>query len=289
VQGWLHENPCVTSLRHTGQSVYIFRVDSLLDTALQRPSLVELLVERLQEAILRGELSAGERLRELPLARRFGVSRGPLREAISRLEGRGLVQRVPQQGARIASIPPAELDELLIIREALEGAACRLAAERVTPAELAQLHAILAYQRSKESAGTMLDYYQEPRELDFHYCLARASRSRRLIQLLHGDLFYLLRVHRYRASQVPGRAMRSLDEHAEVLGAFERRDGAAAESLMRAHLAAARESILRAMTEPAEEPAATKPRRAWKTIQGRNTEHDERTSSHRQRSRSTGD
>jgi DNA-binding GntR family transcriptional regulator len=252
-------------------------VHGLLETALQRPSLVELLVERLQEAILRGELSAGQRVREQPLARRFGVSRGPLREAISRLEGRGLVLRVPQQGARIASISPDELEELLLIREALEGTAARLAAARITPGELAQLHAILDYQRRKQSAGDMLEYYQEPRELDFHYCLARASRSRRLIELLHGDLFYLLRVHRYRASQVPGRAMRSLDEHAEVLDALEKRDGAAAESLMRAHLAAARESILRAMSQAGETATAATAARSKATIEGKETRHAERT------------
>ncbi|WP_372623930.1 GntR family transcriptional regulator [Falsiroseomonas sp.] len=248
----------------------------MLETALHRPSLVELLVERLQEAILRGELSAGERLREQPLARRFGVSRGPLREAISRLEGRGLVLRVPQQGARIASISSDELEELLLIREALEGTAARLAAARITAGELAQLHAILDYQRRKESAGAMLDYYQEPRDLDFHYCLARASRSRRLMELLHGDLFYLLRVHRYRASQVPGRATRSLDEHAEVLAALEKRDGAAAESLMRAHLAAARESILRAMSGAGQGVSAASTARTKKTIKGKEATHAER-------------
>lgn len=237
--------------------VYIFSMHGVLGTTLERPSLVDMVVARLHDAILREELTEGERLRELPLSHALGVSRGPLREAIRRLEGCGLVVRVAQQGARIASIAREELEELLIIREALEGAACRIAAVRITTDELAQLHAILAYQRRKDSEGSMLDYYREPRELDFHFCIARAARSQRLISLLYGDLFYLLRVHRYRASQLPGRTTRSLDEHEAILAALESRDGDLAETLMRHHLGKARESILRAIETARDASAET--------------------------------
>ncbi|MFX4221867.1 MAG: GntR family transcriptional regulator [Thalassobaculum sp.] len=73
--------------------------------------------ERLEQAIMSGELKPGERLSEVTLARRYGISRGPLREAIGRLEGRNLVERQANQGARVVSLDQAQILDLLVIRE----------------------------------------------------------------------------------------------------------------------------------------------------------------------------
>src|SRR3981081_1454837 len=93
-------------------------------------TLVDDLVARLEGAIFRGEFPPGTRLREARTATHLGVCRGPLREAVRRLEGRKLVVRHPNRGTFIATLTSQELAELLEVREALEVEACRLAAKR---------------------------------------------------------------------------------------------------------------------------------------------------------------
>ena len=99
------------------------------------PSLSTLAFERLENAIMQGEIKPGERLSESGLASRFGISRGPLREAIGQLEGRRLVERKYNLGARVVSLSNSDLIDLLVIRESLEGMACRMAAARLSSFE----------------------------------------------------------------------------------------------------------------------------------------------------------
>src|SRR3546814_14505750 len=108
--------------------------------------------ERLEQAIMSGELKPGERLSETTLAKRFGISRGPLREAIGRLEGRNLVERVTNLGARVISLRADELLDLMVIRASLEGMACRLAPVRIKPAELKGLQRLPNQPNGKASA-----------------------------------------------------------------------------------------------------------------------------------------
>ena len=97
-------------------------------------TLSENVFRRIQAAIVKGEIAPGSKISEPELARTYGISRGPLREAIHRLEGQRLLVRVPHVGARVVSLSHAELIELYEIRESLEGMACRLAAERIKSA-----------------------------------------------------------------------------------------------------------------------------------------------------------
>lgn len=100
--------------------------------------------EALQDAIVRGDIPPGARVGETELAERFGTSRGPLREALRRLEARRLVERTPHVGIRIASLGHAALMEIYYVREALEGMAARLAAMHMTSEEVAGLKVLLA-------------------------------------------------------------------------------------------------------------------------------------------------
>ena len=102
------------------------------------------LFERIQAAIVKGEIAPGTRISEQYLSTTFGIGRGPLREAIRRLEGRRLVVRIPHAGVRVVSLDYAELIELYHVREALEGMACRLAAQNMTEDEIAALRDVLA-------------------------------------------------------------------------------------------------------------------------------------------------
>jgi DNA-binding GntR family transcriptional regulator len=206
-------------------------------------NLSALAFERLEEAILTGVLKPGERISEAILARRFGISRGPLREALSRLEGRKLVQRVTNQGARVVSLTQAEVIDLLVIREGLEGIACRLAAERISDAELEQLEALLDQHAQAEDIVSGRAYFQGEGEGDFHFRIVKASANARLAQMLSHDLYSLLRLYRYRLSTKAERPLQALNEHRAVLAALKRRDPDAAEAAMRTHIRNSRASL----------------------------------------------
>ena len=98
------------------------------NTAKVYQTLTDQIFYKIQSAIICGELAAGSKISEPELARVYGISRGPLREAIHRLEGQKLVERTAHVGARVVSLSHQQLHELYQIRENLEGLACRLAA-----------------------------------------------------------------------------------------------------------------------------------------------------------------
>ena len=93
----------------------------------------------LRQAILRGELKPGERLMEIALSQRLGVSRTPVREAIRMLEQEGLVIMIPRKGAQVAEISEKDLKDVLEVRLGLEELAVRIACQRITEEELEEL------------------------------------------------------------------------------------------------------------------------------------------------------
>lgn len=193
--------------------------------------------------IVSGRLPMNEKLGEEVLASRFGVSRGPLREAFRRLEGRGLVVRTAHAGVRVVSVSRKALLELYEMRELLEGLAARLAARNMPPDEIAALENLLEVDRS---AGLRSDAYPLVfGDADFHYRIAEGSGSARLKQLLCGDLYSLIRLCRFRTANVPGQ-MRSYRDHQRIVEAIGDRDERLAEFLMRRHIALARERFLNA-------------------------------------------
>ena len=109
----------------------------VLNRKVQAQSLVDVVAERIEAAIFSGQIEPGSRLSEQGLALSLGVSRGPLREAIRRLEGRKLLERTPNIGVRVAQVSLKDLNEILQMREALEGLACSLAAVHMPDAEIA--------------------------------------------------------------------------------------------------------------------------------------------------------
>ena len=192
--------------------------------------------EWLEEAIIKGDYPPGAKLDEVALAKSFGISRGPVREAIRRLEGKKLVNRVPNVGARVSAVQPSDLADLLYVREALEGMACRLATERMTDAEMVELAKLLEGHGAQRSLKAGDSYYQRPGDYDFHFRIIQGSHSTKLIEMLCDDLYYLLRVFRYRSSSRKGRAQEAFREHQAVVKAMMARDPDAAEKAMRTHL-----------------------------------------------------
>ncbi|MCG7522594.1 GntR family transcriptional regulator [Ruegeria sp. Ofav3-42] len=199
--------------------------------------------QRLLDEVRDGTLPPGERLREIELSERLGVSRTPVREAIRQLEADGLVTHVPRLGATGRSLDYAEVMELYEMRAVLEGTAARLAARAASDAELDELD--MLNDRMAE-AGTGPDAARINRV--FHATLLDAAKNRFLAnsmlplqkallilgssQLLDGD-----------------RAGTAVAEHRRIMAALKARDGAAAETGMRSHIQAAQRMRIRALQD----------------------------------------
>lgn len=218
-------------------------MSSGLNAPIRTQSLVDIVTKRLEDAIFSGELAPGDRISEHALATTLGVSRGPLREAIRRLEGRKLVERRQNIGVRVTEMVPEDLDALLVVREALEGMACRLAATLMADDEIDALEALLHQHAGKVELRSGQAYVQESYDNDFHYRVINACGNPRLISSLVSDLYDLLRLYRMRSSKADGRAQKAWSEHMAIVQALRARDPDRAEAAMREHINNARLSI----------------------------------------------
>jgi DNA-binding GntR family transcriptional regulator len=203
-------------------------------------TLAEQLFHTLSEAILQGTLAPGAKISEPVLARRYGVSRGPLREALHRLQERRLITRSANHGARVVELSARGLAEIFLVREALEGIAAREASIKATPDERAALRAVVVRHKAELEGLGDRDCPDVTANRDFHFLIARASRNPLLIQLLCDELYPLLRLYRGRVPEPPERSWRAYEEHERIVHAVEDRDSELAELLMRRHVCAAR-------------------------------------------------
>lgn len=201
-----------------------------------RQTLADQVFNRVVEAIVVGDIEAGSAISENDIALRFGVSRGPAREAIFRLEAKGLATRAAHFGARVVDLTLEDLRGLFEIREALEGMACRLAAERISDDEIAGLERNLEQHSAQPEVASGQSYYQPGGDQDFHFGIAMASHNQRLLRSLSGDLYDVMRLYRFRSSLTPGRTREALNEHRAILDALRQRDPAKAEDAMRRHI-----------------------------------------------------
>jgi DNA-binding GntR family transcriptional regulator len=215
-------------------------------------TLADRVCEQIVTAIVVGDIPPGQKISEPELARTYGISRGPLREAMRKLEALRLVERKPHVGARVVNLSAKELIEIYRVREALEGMACRLAAENMPQDEIDSLRDLL---NEHEESIDQLDgrsYFQKEGDLDFHYRIVNGSKNAKLLEFLGGDLYHLVRMYRYQFSVSSSRPKRALKEHRQIIDAIESRDPELAEMLMRRHIGAARKNVeekLKAATE----------------------------------------
>ncbi len=197
--------------------------------------LADQIFQNLLDRIYQGTLQPGSLINEVAIAQEFDVSRGPVREAVRRLQGIQLVTREPYLKARVATLSAESALELFQMRMVLEGLACKLAAQRMSDEAIAELLVELendrqAYMRSGSTPA------QAPRVFDFHERIVRASGNNRIIDTLCGDLYHLLRLYRRRSGAVPERKDTAYAEHWQIMRALKARDGDLAESLMRSHI-----------------------------------------------------
>lgn len=205
-------------------------------------SLSSQLTAGLRDAIITGEIAQGSRLSETHLARRFDVSRGPLREAIRRLEGMNLVDYRPQQGVRVVTLDADLILQIYDAREALESKAVALAATHMSSAEIDQLHRQIDAQ-SKQMRET--DGAHVPAESDyaFHELVIRGSRNKVIQHALLEEIYNLIKMFRYQSSTARHSSTNSLIEHRQIVYAIEQRDSVLAETTMRQHIVHARTRI----------------------------------------------
>lgn len=139
----------------------------------RRDPLVEVVLERLSEAIITGQLRPGDRLVETTLGKQLGVSRVPVREAMRHLEQVRLVDKIPNGGTFVSRLTASDIEELYTIRSQLEGLAARLVAAAHDPKAIAQLEAILEQTRTAAAANNLSAVIAS--DVDFHSALITLS------------------------------------------------------------------------------------------------------------------
>ena len=175
----------------------------------------------LRNAILTGELSPGERLMEIKLAEKLGVSRTPIREAIRKLELEGLVVNTPRKGAEVANISAEDLRDVLEVRRSLEVLAISLACEKMTEETLALLHEnIDAFKHSVDAKATS-DIASV--DVTFHDIIYKSTGNNRLIQILNN---ISEQMYRYRFEYIKNKEAwnRLVEEHMNIYEAIKNRD-----------------------------------------------------------------
>lgn len=198
----------------------------------------------LRRQILRGDLKPGERLMEISLANRLGVSRTPVREAIRKLENDGLVIMIPRRGAHVAEITRQELDDVLEVRKSLDVLAMRKAARLITGEEVQELR-----EAEKTFAGLVEEKDPDLTALGeadeyFHDIMYRATRNRRLIQTVNNlrEQMYRFRVEYLKDRESHHTLVREHDAMIEALGKHDEEE---AVRLIELHIDNQYQSILR--------------------------------------------
>jgi DNA-binding GntR family transcriptional regulator len=148
---------------------------------LAHKQLWETVADQLRDEILDGRLAAGSRLVETELAERFGVSRGPVRDALAELSRTGLTLDLPRRGTFVASLTERDLAEVYVIRRAIEEAAVRLTIERVTPDDVAELRAAQEAVEAAYASGDLTAAWES--DMAFHRAYCRLAGNGRLLAL----------------------------------------------------------------------------------------------------------
>ena len=172
----------------------------------------------LRQAILRGELKPGERLMEIQLANKLGVSRTPIREAIRKLELEGLVLMIPRKGAEVAEITEKSLRDVLEVRRALEELAVELVCEKITDEQIQDLKGAAEDFKATLKEGDITRIAEA--DVKFHDVIYMATDNQKLIQLLNNlrEQMYRYRVEYLKRSDFH---QQLIDEHEEIIETIE--------------------------------------------------------------------
>jgi DNA-binding GntR family transcriptional regulator len=187
----------------------------------------------LREAIVAGDLSPGQRLVELELASHYRATRGSVRAAMDELVAEGLIERIPNRGARVRVVPMDEAVAILECRSVLEGLIAAKAAERLTGAEGDELRRIGRQMQRAVVSGDVLTYgHLDTRLHALLGCISHQPTATQLVSRLWSQIMR----HQFRVSLKPGRPQVSLRQHLELISAVVDGDPQRAEAVARAHI-----------------------------------------------------
>jgi DNA-binding GntR family transcriptional regulator len=189
--------------------------------------------DRIRQAILDGEFVPNQRLIEADLCEMYGASRATVRGALLDLGNDGLVERLPNRGARVRSVSLEEAIEISEVRMVLEGLCAYKAAERVTDEEKEELRTIGEAMSSAVERGDLLTYSSSNKLL--HAKVGEFSRQVTANQIINRVRAQIVR-HQYRIAMNPGRPAVSLPEHLEIIDAICAHDPERAETALRTHM-----------------------------------------------------
>ncbi len=193
----------------------------------------DVVIQTLRQAILTGELAPGERLLEIQLADKLGVSRTPVREAIRELAQEGLVTMIPRRGAVVAQITEKSMNDVLEIRRALDALSVELACERITEEELAALKGACDKFEQKLKTGEMREMVAADMEL--HDIITQASGNARLHQLVN-NLYEQMYRYRFEYIKDTTRYETLVKEHRIIYESIRRKDKDTAIRTARTHI-----------------------------------------------------
>lgn len=218
-------------------------MNSVISRSPEKPfdsrTLAEQAYESIKADIILGTLPQGSKIIESDLALKYGISRGPLREAIHRLERIKLVVRIPHAGSRVVTLDMKLMDDIYTARESLEGMAARLAARHMPHEDIQALHQLLDQHEEAIGKTDGKAYLQSEGDIDFHYRIALASQNLWILENLYSELYQLIRMGRHQSGQAPSRPPVGLAQHRQITSAIEQRDEELAEILMRRHISGA--------------------------------------------------
>jgi DNA-binding GntR family transcriptional regulator len=200
---------------------------------IQRRYLHDEVAERLRELILSGELEPKSRVNELELCEKFGISRTPLREAIKILATEGLLELLPNRGARVGSVGQGEIEEMIEVVAGLEATAGELACRMASEAEIDAIEAKTLVMGKAMARGDEEAYFRLNREI--HEAIMAAARNATLAGI-YANLSSRIQRMRYTAHKTPEQWHRAMDEHERMVVHLRAREGAALGRLMRDHV-----------------------------------------------------
>ncbi|HZA92315.1 MAG TPA: FCD domain-containing protein [Gemmatimonadales bacterium] len=204
---------------------------------LRSHSLPMLLEREIEQVILNGQFNPGDRINEKELALRFGISRGPVREALRTLEATGLVEQIPNRGVFVRQLTAAQADDIYEVRAALFALAGRLLAERATDEEIERLRAFVRAMDIAIEKDNFDSYARENFALH-EYIVERAGNGTLAGQYL--ALIKQLRLYRARSLMFGNAMLASNAEHHEMVEAIAARDPERAYAAHHRHVAAAK-------------------------------------------------
>ncbi|NMB97289.1 MAG: GntR family transcriptional regulator [Clostridiaceae bacterium] len=204
----------------------------------------EVIFSTLREAIIMGELKPGERLMEVQLAEKMGVSRTPVREAIRKLELEGLVVMMPRRGAHVARLTDKDIMDVLEVRASLDGLATALATERIKEDEVKELKHIQAQLENYVEKGNLQGIIKK--DIEFHDVIYKASKNEKLVQIANN---LREQVYRFRVIYLKdfGSNEEVIREHNEICSAIFNKNPEQAREAAQNHIRSQETTIVSAV------------------------------------------